>query len=344
MLEFIRAREMPAFRSALKGAMIGQATGQTLTRNLTTPGGSIKDASIIWRPDLGLWAYFSDRPYEGKRWLCWFGLQSETPPTTLRPAVEINVEVDPENRNVRGRAMVDRNTGAYYLGHRGGLGGGRGGEMSIADFARGIRDFAFDTIERTPGDGEDVFVVQNLSANRSPHLLRRYVEECVRLRSVARRVTASEAARPDSAPGGFRPEPDQDGFQTRSSAEIRAIRRRHGRVVNALEKALPRGARNTSRSRIRPDLYLSRPDGSMSVLFEVKAVSDTQSWFTALGQLVVYGAEQQSPPQRVLVCPAKLNDPAFALALELLEVDIVTFKEIGSRIIFSGLEEVLGRP
>ena len=35
----------------------------------------------------------------------------------------------------------------------------------------------------------------------------------------------------------------------------------------------------------------------METLFEVKASSDGHSWFTALGRLLVYGAEQVPPPK-----------------------------------------------
>jgi len=126
---------------------------------------------------------------------------------------------------------------------------------------------------------------------------------------------------------GFRPECDQDGYQQRRPAEVRAIRRRHGRVVNALKAELGAKATNSSFMKMRPDLYINDAAGAMQVLFEVKASSDTQSWFTALGQLLVYGAGQRKPPRRILVCPAPLQEPAFQLALKQLGVRLVTFDD-----------------
>jgi len=96
---------------------------------------------------------------------------------------------------------------------------------------------------------------------------------------------------PKAGKGGFTAEHDQDGFVTPDPAEIRRIRRLHGRVVNALKGKLGAKASNDSHISMRPDLYIQRADKTLGVLFEVKAVSSTQSWFTALGQLVVYGAK-----------------------------------------------------
>ncbi len=170
MLEFIRSSELQAFRQALGAAVVrGNARPETLTRTLTTPGEPVKAASIIWRKDLGLWAWLSEQPYDRRRWRCWFGLETGNPPRILQAVVEVNIEVNPKNRNVRGRALVDRETGQFYLGHRGGLGGGRGGQMSIVDFAREIRGFARDTIERDSAGHEDVFIVANLASEDAPN-------------------------------------------------------------------------------------------------------------------------------------------------------------------------------
>ncbi|MAB14145.1 MAG: hypothetical protein CMI59_09605 [Parvibaculum sp.] len=91
---------------------------------------------------------------------------------------------------------------------------------------------------------------------------------------------------------------------------------------------------------MKPDLYLLH-DRAMSVLFEVKASSDTQSLFTALGQLVVYGAGEATPPKRVLVCPAMPRDPLFRKAIDMLDVKVVTFTLKGKSVDFDGLKEAL---
>ena len=80
----------------------------------------------------------------------------------------------------------------------------------------------------------------------------------------------------------------------------------------------------------------------MTTLFEVKASSDTQSWFTAIGQLVVYSGSGDPLPRRIFVCPADRKHPAFRKALEHLQIRLVTF-EVNARgeICFCGLERAL---
>lgn len=338
----ISPSRLAAFRRTLRQAFESPST-QLLTRTLTTPGGSIKDAKILWRRDIGLWGHFRREPHDNRRWLCWYGLDPGLEGRPQRPAVEINLDRDPAYKPVSGRALMDPETGAFFLGHRGGLGGGRGGQMTIEAFRLQIRGFARDLIQLGADREEEVFVI---GAPGEPDFLvqlQAYVAECQRLRALAREGrSAPGLAGPHAAAGGFRPECDQDGFLLRRPAELRAIKRRHGRVVNALQAQLGARAINSSHARMRPDLYIRGASGAMATLFEVKASSDTQSWFTALGQLVVYGADQPKPPRRILVCPAPLRDPAFAMALKALEVRLVTFEEgaTGS-IVFNGLEAAM---
>lgn len=321
----IRPNQLASFRATLKQAF-DSPSKKLLTRTLTTPGGAIRNAEVIWRPDIGLWAYFSPNAYDRKRWLGWYGLDPGLPDQTIRPAVEINLDIKPAYKQVSGRALVDPLTGDFFLGHRGGLGGGRGGQMTVADFATHIRGFARDSIQLGETREEEVFALGNLGNPDFLRRLRAYVAECERLRAWAK---AGRHMQPptNKIDQGFRPECDQDGYQQRRPAEVRAIRRRHGRVVNALKAELGAKATNSSFMKMRPDLYINDAAGAMQVLFEVKASSDTQSWFTALGQLLVYGAGQRKPPRRILVCPAPLQEPAFQLALKQLGVRLVTFDD-----------------
>jgi hypothetical protein len=194
---------------------------------------------------------------------------------------------------------------------------------------------------------EWVFVLGSPGARDFLERLWSFVLECERLRVLARSGrTAGQPARGGGGkrPAGFTPEHDIDGTGSGRPADPITIRRLHGRIVNALQKKLGSKAINETRFDMRPDLYIRSRDGLIETLFEVKASSDTQSWFTALGQLVVYAAPQKPPPKRVLVCPAPRNDPSFTEALTLLGVEVVTFKlEDNGTISFAGLEDALTR-
>jgi hypothetical protein len=314
------------------------------TRRLTTPGGAVEGARIHW-VDLGggagIWAHFWKPPEEGDtRWGCWFGTTlGDTGSESLVPAVEINLPVTAQ-LTAAGRVLLDED-GRLYLGHRGSLGGGRGGQVSMEDFGRAIRGFVREEFE-VPGRKrpEKAFVIAAADAADLVPRLHAYVSECVRLRE-EKRSGADVSLSPDGddgTPGSFTEEYGEDG--TGAGTEERDITRLHARVVNALAKLVP-GATNSSWDDMRPDLYVVC-GGAMEMLFEVKASSDTQSWFTAIGQLVVYSGSGDPPPRRVFVCPADRKHPAFRKALEHLDIRLVTFEvDARGRIRFSGLERAL---
>ncbi len=314
----------------------------THIRHLTTPGGPIKHARIYW-VDLGsgsgVWAYF--RKYKS-RWLCWFGTSlGQTEAESLVPAVEINLPVN-DQLNAAGRMLLDED-GRLYLGHRGGLGGGRGGQISVKDFSRAIRGFVREEFEvlgrKRP---EKAFVIAAVESNDLIPRLYAYVSECVRLRENKRSGTGGllSGDEKDRVSESFSEEYDEDG--TGAGTEERDVTRLHARVVNTLAKLVPMAA-NSTWDEMRPDLYVIR-EGVMETLFEVKAASDTQSWFTAIGQLLVYSGSSDPPPRKIFVCPADRKHPAFRKALERLDIRLVTFK-VGARgrIHFSGLERALPR-
>jgi hypothetical protein len=218
--------------------------------------------------------------------------------------------------------------------------------MTMAEFASSIRGFVHENVVLPDERREPVFVIGALEATDFLSRLRAFVLECERLRQIARgsRKAANPAqsmARNRGNSQGFSPEADIDGTGSGYPPDPRVIRRLHGRVVNALYAALGKMPTNEPWSDMRPDLYLSGPDGRIKTLFEVKASSDTQSWFTALGQLVVYGAAQIPAPQRVLVCPAVRKDPNFQKALAQLEVHLVTFEETKDGVLFTGLSSFM---
>lgn len=343
MLTVIARNELRSFREELKAAL-SQGNPEVHVRTLTTPGGPIKDAQLLWHPQPGVWSYISPKSYEGRRWLCWYGVDLGVSRMPLQPAVEINLSTSPSDRRLNGRALVDPLSRRLFLGHKGSLGGGRGGQLKLKEFEANIQGFGKDTIQLDADREENVFVVGGLQDTDFLDRLRAYVGECARLRAAARGNRIGPITTSTTTPSSdkFTPEHDQDGFLVRPPVETRRIRRLHGRVVNALREEIGVRAVNSSHLTMRPDLYIKRRDGSIGTLFEVKASSDTQSWFTAIGQLFVYAAGQTEAPIRVLVCPAPLKNPSFSTALAELDVRLITFREHPKgRFTFYGLESLV---
>ncbi len=342
MLSVCGSNRVKNLRHDLKSLFAPQVV-EVLRRRLSTPGGPIPDASLMWRKDVGLWAYFHPEPFKGRRWPCWYGTDPGKTGKTLGPSIEINLPLDPNDRVTAGRSLVDEDR-RLYLAHKGGLGGGRDGHMKMAEFAQRIRGFVPEPVLHADEREEHVFVIGALDEGDFLWRLASYVRECERLRawakkSVGWRTSGEDVGNRDMP--RFSEENGSTGTGTGRPYDEIVIRRLHGRVVNALHKKLLELGVNTTNATkyaMRPDLYVPEGDGRMSVLFEVKASSDPQSWFTALGQLVVYGAHQSPPPRRLLVVPAPLKNSAFPKALKELSVTLITYDAEADPIEFFGLE------
>ncbi len=345
MLNVIKKRQLKAFRSTLRGLFEG-AGWRDEVRNLSTPGGPLPESEIRWNRRAALWAYFHPKPFGGRgRWGCWFGSDVGEPSDKLGPSIEINIALDPQDRVVAGRALVDED-GRFYLAHKGILGGGRGGQMSMAEFGARIRGFVREPVLHEDGREELVFVIGALDDENFLSRLKAFVRECERLRELARDRAGEELDEDDPRmPGAFSEENGDIGTGTGRSSDPVTINRLHGRVVNALHALLKRHriiTTNATALSMRPDLYLPRKGGGMDILFEVKASSDTQSWFTAIGQLLVYGSGVQPAPMRVIVVPTARQDPAFTKTLGQLSIAVVTFtQDEDEGIAFDGLAPII---
>jgi hypothetical protein len=99
----------------------------------------------------------------------------------------------------------------------------------------------------------------------------------------------------------------------------------HGKVVHALHEAMtPRGVTLKSRA-----IDLVADLSSLAVLFEVKTKSDSQSIYTAIGQLVVHAPNVEKilkkNVQKVLVIPEELEKMLSLIIEDNLGVKILTY-------------------
>lgn len=348
MLKLGGKADSARLRNALKELFFKNAK-ETPFRRLTTPGGAFQD-KIYWisfENGNGIWGYFDDTPYEN-RWHCWFGVSiGDTGNESLVPTVEINLSLSPDLR-VAGYPLVDDSDG-LYLGHQGLLRGGRY-NVTISEFTQNIRGFVREEFEVSVDQKPRLaFVIAKVGDPDFLYRLQAYVSECARMRAEKKAEVEQNPeyldqngrkSKSDNATEhAFTPEASEDG--TGSGKSSYDIKRLHGRVVSALKKQVP-GAVNSTYNEMRPDLYTLHGD-QMSVLFEVKASSDTQSWFKAIGQLLVYSGTQTPRPRLVFVCPAERKHPQFRDALKQLSIHLVIFEETkDGGIIFQRLEEAMG--
>jgi len=344
MLRFAKPSEISKARDRLIRRFNQNSGREKLTRKFSTRGGAEPDREVYWLPQPGRWALFFPEYFKGtKRWGLWFGSQIKSERETHYPSLEINLDLDQSDISIAGRILVDHQN-RFYLAHKGGLGGGHGSQMAIEDFAGYIKGHARQPVTLPDGREQLVYIIGGVDDANLLIKLRRYVLECERLRLIARRMntnshkkTKARSFKPDS----FNPENSADGLGVGGRLEPRVIKRIHGRVVNALAGRLRVGANNKDPYGTKPDLFLRNKQGHMRLLFEVKISSDSQSMFTAIGQLLVYGANQPKPPKRVLVCPVRPDHPQICKILDEQNIHVVTYDFLKQGVTFKDLDPFL---
>jgi hypothetical protein len=120
----------------------------------------------------------------------------------------------------------------------------------------------------------------------------------------------------------------------------------HARVQRALAKQLQkRGLKCGNRRQkhgLAPDLYVRDRDGRMTHLFEIKVGQDSQSIFTALGQLLVYSVGKEPSPAAVLVTRGLPQSSQFKAAMDTQAIKVLYYSvDERLRIKFHNIDEFL---
>ena len=112
------------------------------------------------------------------------------------------------------------------------------------------------------------------------------------------------------------------------------VDRWHHLIVKSLHDELNHAGLKTFSSKhqdMMPDLYSLSGDKKLRHLFEIKTSQETSSLYTAIGQLIVYGADQATTPKRVLVVENPIDDQNFKRALAKQRILVLNFERVGKR-------------
>ena len=287
------------------------AGAETHVRRLVWPGPAdkIDEARLRYRPADRLWSFvwWSE---EKERWEFNYGTDIAGP--TQVPVIEINIAATQTQRYMTGRVLIDE-AGNTYLAHKGELKGGRTGVVDSQSFEQHIDGFSKQEALWPDDKIERLFVIGAIGQPSLIPRLRAFVSEAQRLRALARegRLAHVEPKRPTYKKGS-------SGETSGTRTNEFTIKRWHELVVDALHTELERRGLRTFTSRyndMKPDLYSLTNDGRIRHLFEIKTNQDTSALYTAIGQLIVYGAAQIKPPKRFLVIENEVEDLNFMKAL-----------------------------
>lgn len=300
------------------------------------------DYDVRWHPALGIWScHVADWRTESNGrhdFSALFGLDEPVPGSGPDIVLEINYYADDPNRKMEGRFLRDAE-GRLYIGHTGRVRQSSGGTLKVDELHPGwSQELVTVDWNRKRNDTEKVILI---GAVDDPMLPERVAALVKTVHAIKKGRPAKATVVPSLHPNtpSFAPEFDGDSEYTVESKKI-LMRHEHGEVTNALAAEIRRLGYQTASDQAR-DVYIPSQRCEARVLFEVKKGNDTQSTYTAIGQLMFHGAAQKVEPIRVLVAPAGAK-PTTMEALRKLGIKLVTFeKEIDSRIEFDGLDDLL---
>lgn len=280
-----------------------------------------QDMNMYWLPEEKFWwAYQKAEDKTPRHWNA-FGLDEPFPTSkNLNIACEINFPLSKGNWHVAGAFAKDE-SGEVYIVHSGKIGGGRkeiGKKLFMSHFAgsqqwidvrrnRKIKK----VVVVSPLD--DVTLVQNLA---------HFVVEVRRIKGLASKEKRVKGGRPTSSGSGkYSREFGDERKPYSTSREIRA-KVEHGKIVHSLHNlAASKGI--TVWNNQQTDLFLQK---NKTAIVEVKTRNDTQSRYTAIGQLLYH--YHNNDMTLVAVFPSLEND--FKKVLKRLGIVAVAWSKHGN--------------
>lgn len=267
----------------------------------------------------------------------------------LELAVQLNFPKETYSRLYAG-AFVRDATGEIFLAHRGKLTKGKAGlqkDLVLSQFSNCV----------DAQDGKQTNRVILIAGLHEPDMIDKLFAFAQEAREVATRIASMNAEARTSSGGvtGKGGKPSRDAMmalyayfdeysgETNVSPPATTGKRvvEHGAIVGALAKALGGGANLVKNQAI--DLAAIHDD--RTDLFEVKTSADTQSIYTAVGQLLLHGESIKSllrlPVRRILVLPAMPREDFIPSIDKALGGMVITYCEHEDGYIFSGLSSQL---
>jgi hypothetical protein len=113
----------------------------------------------------------------------------------------------------------------------------------------------------------------------------------------------------------------------------------HGLVVRSLKETLEKKGFNVSNDRAR-DLFIFDNVPECIHAFEIKTTTDSQSVYTAVGQLLINNLRVRPKPKMTFVAPEDINVNTLEILSD-LSISFVTYSWNKSMAVFSDLDKIL---
>jgi hypothetical protein len=288
-------------------------------------GGNIESV-VHYSPEYDVWFAWRD---DGDKYWNPFGVGGNSEKKkALHITVEINIP-NLRNRRVMG-VFIEDDEGNIYLGHRKRLNSSEN-KIELNDkFDKMYKEKEIDVVD---GDRTvNVICIGNISDWNFFDNLIKFVWNVHDLKNKMK--PKSKINRPE-----FLKESEHISFYNHSGlVEPKA---NHGNIVNRLAEILnERGLICHNNKSIDLMVLEKNAYRKVSHIFEVKSDFDTQSVYTAIGQLFYHSTNYGIDARKIIVLPKGLKDDT-ETTLKKLGVAVLLYIIDGSNVIFYGLDEVL---
>jgi len=293
-------------------------------RNIGFPSGN-RDEVIFSRGSGQLWCAFGSAEDAAvpRTWNA-FGVYDANRRTQMI-TVEINIPTTSNSASVAGFFARDPATGAVYLMHDGGVGGGKRGVGRAAFLAWSNSELL--EVERGKRGPREGVMIGRVDSRDLTSRLWRYVQLVRAFKDAVDEGVLDTAA--------MRRQLEEWEEYRRENSGRRKGRRKseidyvsyHGDIVDLLkierERALAKGERVLNSRLI--DLFV-RSGSVMTELYEVKTSLSRQSIYTGIGQLLAHSARGSSGVRKTLVLPEGDLPKGLERSVASLEIELRRFR------------------
>lgn len=243
----------------------------------------------------------------------------------LQIAVEINIPTDSNSARVKGFYAIDPETGACYLMHDGGVGGGKTGVGKEAFLAWShARLLPVTNSEGAPRLG---IIVAAIDSGTIGDDVARFVQTTADFKQAVQNgeTTTPEALRRQRTYKDYFNE--FSGKKKRKRIQEVEYISRHGDIVRALSEWRQKIA--AQNERIVKNAYIDlgvENDDLLTEIYEVKTSCDRQSLYSAIGQVIVHDDQPRGNCRRFLVLPEGAVAHDIEEALNRADITVVRYR------------------
>lgn len=302
--------EIKKYQNELKSILKSKLNIET-HNEIGFPSGSINE-TVYSNSSSNIWCSIADDLLDGTRFWNPFGIGNPTKKEHITPIVEINIPAYLDRR-VGGVFLKDRDNN-IYLGHRGKIGGGKPGVGKNAFFEK-YSGKIIDAIDDSQTNS--IAIISCIYDDNIINNIKRFLLAVCKIKNI------------DIEESSFLPEPTNiKSYIPQGTVTPIA---EHAYVVNALAEFIEKEGKIPFNSK-QVDLYTLDDNGNYETIYEVKSKIDTQSVYTAIGQ-VCYHSVLSDDVEKVIVLPKEIPRKIVHI-INRLQIRVKKYKIVDEQVIF----------